>query len=120
VGISKDLHSVMESEYAAIADVVRHIRRNLAAPLEVPELARRAGLSPYQLQRRIRLTFQLTAGQFIQKLRIEAALQKLRETAEPIAGIALDCGYADQSAFTRKFRQMVGISPSAYRTRGIT
>jgi AraC-like DNA-binding protein len=47
---------------------------------------------------------------------MEAAVQRLRDTRDPIAAIALDCGYSDQSAFTRQFRQTVGISPSQYRT----
>jgi len=119
VGISKDLQSAIagSEDYAAIAQAVRYIHENFGEPLRVKELASRAGLSEYQFERRIRKTFQLTAGQLIQKARMEAALQKLRETDDPIAMVALDCGYSDQSAFTRKFRQTTGLSPSAYRAR---
>jgi AraC-like DNA-binding protein len=42
-------------------------------------------------------------------------VRRLRETDDPIAAVALDCGYSDQSAFTRQFRQTVGLSPSEYR-----
>jgi AraC-like DNA-binding protein len=34
-----------------------------------------------------------------------------------VARIALDCGYSDQSAFSRQFKQVTGISPAAYRRR---
>jgi AraC-like DNA-binding protein len=119
MGVSKDLHSVRadSEDYSATAQVVQHIQKNFGDTLRVAELAKRAGLSSYQFEQRIRKTFQLTAGQLIQKTRMEAALLKLRETIDPIAVVALDCGYSDQSAFTRKFRQTVGLSPSVYRAR---
>jgi PAS domain S-box-containing protein len=118
VGISKDLHSANErgADYSAVAKVVQHIQNNFAETLRVPDLAARAGLSGYQFEQRLRKIFQLTAGQLIQKTRMEAAVQRLRETNDPIATIALDCGYSDQSAFTRQFKQTVGLSPSEYRT----
>jgi len=119
VGISKDLHSVAAggADYAAIAEVVRYIQENYGQPLRVTDLARRARISSYQLEERIRKTFQITAGQLIQKTRMEAALRRLRESNDPVATVALKCGYSDQSSFTRRFRQSIGISPSAYRAR---
>lgn len=117
VGISKDLQSANErgEDYSAMAKAVQHIQKNFAEPLRVADLATRAGLSSYQFEHRIRKIFQLTVGQLIQKTRMEAAVQRLRETNDPIATIALDCGYSDQSAFTRQFKQTVGLSPSEYR-----
>ena len=46
---------------------------------------------------------------------MDAAVRRLRETDDPISKIALDCGYAEQSSFTRQFKQTVGISPARYR-----
>ena len=48
---------------------------------------------------------------------MDTALRRLRETADPIAMIALDCGYSDQSAFTRQFKAAVGLTPQQYRRR---
>jgi AraC-like DNA-binding protein len=76
-----------------------------------------AELSPYQLDQRIRSLFQLSVRQFLIKVRIDSACEQLARTDQPIAAIALDCGYSDQSAFSRQFRQVVGISPLAYRKR---
>jgi PAS domain S-box-containing protein len=117
VGISKDLQSanVRGADYSAVAQAVQHIQKNFADTLRVADLAKRAGLSTYQFEQRIRKIFQLTAGQLIQKTRMEAAVQRLRETNDPIATVALDCGYSDQSAFTRQFKQTSGLSPSEYR-----
>ena len=117
VGISKDLQAANErgADYSRVARVVQHIQTNFGEPLRVQELAARAGFSAYQLEQRVRKIFQLTAGQLIQKVRMEHALRQLRETDAAIAAIALDCGYSDQSAFTRQFRQAVGLSPSECR-----
>lgn len=119
VGMSKDLRSANErgEDYTAVAEAVRHIRDNYGDALRVRELAARAGLSAYQFEQRIRKLFQLTAGQLIQKTRMEAAMRRLRETNDPVATIAQDCGYSDQSAFTRQFRQIVGLPPTDYRNR---
>ena len=117
VGVSKDLHPGNEKSehYLEIAAVIRHIQTRFDEPLKVKALAAGAGLSEYQFERRLRRIFQLTAGQFIQKTRMEAALHRLRDTDDAIATVSLDCGYSDQSAFTRQFRQTVGLSPSGYR-----
>lgn len=116
-GISKDIQSPNErsGDYAKVAEAVRRIQTRYDQPLRVRDLARQAGLSPYQFEQRIRKIFQITAGQLIQKTRMEAAVQRLRESNDAIASVALDCGYSDQSAFTRQFRQAIGVSPSEYR-----
>ncbi len=122
VGISKDLQAPDEQgdDFSAVAVALRHLQRNFAEPLRVGDLAALAKQSPYQFERRIRRIFRLTTGQLIQKTRIETALRLLRETGHPIARVAQDCGYSDQSAFTRTFRRMVGLSPSDYRAAGLT
>ncbi|MGQ0654083.1 MAG: helix-turn-helix domain-containing protein [Betaproteobacteria bacterium] len=116
-GFSRDLQAatVRGREFSQVAEAVRRIQSDYGEALSVAELARSAGLSGYQFESRIRRLFQLTAGQLIQKVRMEAAMRRLSERDDPIATVALECGYSDQSAFTRKFRQTVGLSPSEYR-----
>jgi len=116
-GVSKDLQAANErsEDFSQVAEAVRRIHTQYDQPLKVRDLARRAGLSVYQFEQRMRRIFQITAGQLIQKVRMEAAVQRLRESDESIAAISLGCGYSDQSAFTRQFRQTVGMSPSEYR-----
>ena len=117
VGISKDLQAPNEKgeDFSRIAEVVRHIQTHFDQPLKVRSLAVTARLSAYQFEQRIRKIFQITAGQFIQKVRMDAAVRRLRETEDSIAQIAHECGYCDQSAFTRQFRQTVGLTPTQYR-----
>ena len=116
-GFSRDLQTANErsEDFSQVAKAVRRIQTQYGEPLAVADLARRAGLSEYQFEQRMRRIFQITAGQLIQKVRLEAAMRRLGEGGDPIAAVALECGYADQSAFSRKFRRTVGLSPSEYR-----
>jgi PAS domain S-box-containing protein len=116
-GISKDVHATSESgeDYSSLATVLRHIYRQYGQPLKIQELARMAKLSTYQFEQRIKKIFGITAGQFIHKVRMDAAVRRLRDTREPVARIALDCGYSEQSSFTRQFKLTVGLSPARYR-----
>jgi AraC-like DNA-binding protein len=116
-GVSKDLQGPNErsEQFAQMAEAVRRIRTQYDQALHVRDLARRAGLSVYQFEQRIRRIFHISAGQLIQKTRLEAAVELLTGTDEAIAAISMRCGYSDQSAFTRKFREAVGLSPSEYR-----
>ena len=116
-GISRDLQAANErsEDYSHVADAIRQIQSHHDQPLKVKELARQAGLSEYQFEQRIRKIFQITPGQLIQKVRMDAAVRRLRESDAAIAKIAQECGYSDQSAFTRQFRQTTGFSPLEYR-----
>lgn len=116
-GISRDLKpcNKKSEDYGRIAESVDYIKEHYAEPLKVDELAEMVGLSVYQYEQRMQKIFSLTAGQFIQKTRIEAALWQLRETTDPVVYVAVDCGYADQSAFSRIFKKITGFSPGRYR-----
>jgi PAS domain S-box-containing protein len=118
-GISRDLQApgAREGDFAAMSAAIDHIHRHFDEPLRLAALAEIAGMSVYQFDQRIRSLFHVTAGQYLVKVRIDAACKRLSAGGDSISRIALDCGYSDQSAFSRQFRQAVGISPLAYRRR---
>ena len=117
MGISRDLHPPTEhrDDLEPLQKVITYIRLNITEQLRLPQLAEMVNLSVYQLDQRIRGLFHISAGQFITQTRIEKACNLLKCTDESIANIALDCGYSDQSAFTRQFKQTTGLTPVAYR-----
>lgn len=118
-GISRDLQASGDvgEDFAALSATLRHIHGHYDEPLRLPDLARMGGFSVYQLDQRIRALFHVTAGQYLVKVRIDAACVRLANSDEPISQIALSCGYSDQSAFSRQFKQAVGISPMVYRRK---
>ena len=119
IGVSQDLRipDYASTEFAHVADAVEFAESHLADPLSLRELAERAKMSPWQLDRRIRRVFGMSTGQWLIKLRMDAAERRLRETDDPIAEVALDAGYADQSAFSRQFRRTTGLTPREYRNQ---
>lgn len=116
-GISRDLRPLSSplGDLAGVSRTIDHIRKHIDAPLRVADLAGRAGLSAYQLDLRMRGLFGLSVRQYLVRARIELACSRLRHTDLPISRIALDCGYADQAAFTRQFRKSVGLTPWQYQ-----
>ena len=116
--ISKDLIEPSRAGFidAKLAETVDYILAHYSRQLPLEDLAQRAALSVAQFDRRMKRIFQISAGQFIIKTRIDAAAEQLRNSQRTIAEIALNCGFCDQSALTRQFRQLTGLSPSQYRS----
>ncbi|OYP28402.1 AraC family transcriptional regulator [Rhodopirellula sp. MGV] len=117
VGVSQDVKipDFDTDEFQHLADAIAFAKQHLANAMSVEQLAKVANMSRYQLDRRMRRVFGLTTGQWLIQLKIDRAQRKLQSTTDPIASIALDVGYSDQSAFTRQFRQATGMSPRDYR-----
>jgi AraC-like DNA-binding protein len=116
-GISRDLQapSASRANLSSLSRTIDYIHEHLDAPLRVGDLARRTGLSTFQLDTRMRVLFGMTTGQYLVRARIELACSRLRQASEPISRIAQDCGYSDQAAFTRQFRKSVRLTPSQYQ-----
>jgi AraC-like DNA-binding protein len=104
-----------------IADAVRRIEseddespqpdRSLAA------FAREAAMSPYHFLRVFRDVVGMTPHQFVLRTRMHRAAVRLKRSDEPVSAIAFDAGFNDLSTFNRRFRRIVGITPTAFRTR---
>ena len=91
--------------------------RAFAAPLDVPSLARGAHVSPAHFNRQFRATFGETPHRYLQRRRVERAMELLRETDRPVSEICLDVGFNSLGTFSRTFSAIVGEPPSAYRAR---
>jgi len=91
--------------------------RAFAQPLDVPALARVAYISPAHFSREFRATFGETPHRYLQRRRVERAMELLRETDRPVTEICLDVGFNSLGTFSRTFREVVGESPSRYRAR---
>jgi AraC family transcriptional regulator len=78
-------------------------------------LARTCELSNRHFTRAFRQSTGMAAHQWLQHRRMEKAKQLLEKSPASLSSIALDCGFADQSHFTRTFSRAVGVTPGAWR-----
>lgn len=119
VSISRDLDtpSVGDLKMAGLRRVVEWVHEHVDEEIQVDDLARIAGMKPAHLERRVKRVFKLSVGQFVRKVRIDLAVQLLRDTELGIAEIALRCGYSEQSSLTRQFKSAVGCPPGEFRRR---
>jgi transcriptional regulator GlxA family with amidase domain len=93
--------------------------RAFAQPLDLDALARIANSSPAHFGRQFRAVFGETPHRYLQRRRIERAMELLRETDHTVTEIALDVGFVSFGTFSRTFSRIVGESPTAYRRRFI-
>jgi transcriptional regulator GlxA family with amidase domain len=93
------------------------IAAHLDAPLTTETLAQRAHLSARQLHRRFRAELGRTPAQVVERLRMDAARDRLDEPRHSIEGVARATGYRSADVFRRVFMRHFGVSPSDYRRR---
>ncbi|MEW6130407.1 MAG: AraC family transcriptional regulator [Acidobacteriota bacterium] len=83
--------------------------------LSLREQAEVVGVHPVHLAREFRRFYHCTVGDYVRRLRIEFACEKLAKSDAPLSEIALAAGFFDQSHFTRTFKQYTGNTPQHYR-----
>jgi AraC-like DNA-binding protein len=91
--------------------------RAFARPLDVAALARVAHVSTAHFSRQFRATFGEPPHRYLQRRRVERAMELLRETESPVTEICLNVGFNSLGTFSRTFSAIVGEPPSAYRAR---
>ncbi|KNC18732.1 hypothetical protein AC792_10600 [Arthrobacter sp. RIT-PI-e] len=97
--------------------VQHYLRTHLATTLSVDDLARRAGLSTSHFSAVFRQSVGLSVVEYLKRLRSARARELLITTDAPVAKIGQAVGYADAFYFSRQFRAVNGMSPTAFRTR---
>jgi AraC-like DNA-binding protein len=88
---------------------------NLNGKLPLSQLAEQCGLSIRHFARAFRQSTGVPPHRWLLGRRIERAKQLLHDPALALAEVALACGFADQSHFTRMFTTVVGLSPGLWR-----
>ena len=89
--------------------------RRYAEPLDVPELARAARLSPAHFSREFTRAFGETPHRYLLTRRLERAAALLRTTDRSVADICVTVGLRSVGSFTTSFGRVYGLSPTAYR-----
>ncbi len=102
---------------ARLQPLCDRIEASLGEAWPVERMARLAGLGTGRLHALFRREFDQTPQQWLTGQRLDTARRRLLETDQPIARIALDSGYSDQTALTRALRRETGLTPGAWRRR---
>ncbi|WP_420911246.1 helix-turn-helix domain-containing protein [Priestia aryabhattai] len=83
--------------------------------MTLDELTRISNLSPSHFINSFKQTLGVTPHQYLLKIRIERAKEKLQSSSLPLSEIAYELGFTDQSHFSRHFKKITGIPPLKWK-----
>jgi AraC family transcriptional regulator len=83
--------------------------------ITLDELAAAIDKYPTTISKHFRKYFSCTLGEYLRKIRINKSIPLIKNTLLPLTEIALHCGFADQSHFTRNFKELTGFLPKEFR-----
>jgi transcriptional regulator GlxA family with amidase domain len=98
-----------------IQDALEYVKRNLAQPLSVAELAQAARLSPRQFSRVFRTETGVSPAKAIESIRLEAARLMVEQGRRSLDEIARACGFGDRERMRRSFLRIHGQTPRSLR-----
>jgi AraC family transcriptional regulator len=94
---------------------VAHIEANLGSKMVLAEISGLAALSKSHFCRAFKHTIGTSPMAYVALRRIERARALIASSSERLSDIALECGFADQPHFNRRFFRVVGMSPGSWR-----
>ena len=101
--------------YGALRKAMTYIDRHYKEAISLADLAITAGMSKSTFRRVFTMRLSISPGECISTIRINHARKLLAETSATIDQIAHECGFYDQSHFTKIFKRMRGMTPGRYR-----
>lgn len=94
--------------------------REYTRPLDVAEIARAAFMSPAHFSRRFKAAYGETPYSYLMTRRIERAKALLRRGDLSVTEVCMEVGCASLGSFSARFTEVVGETPSEYRSRDHT
>lgn len=104
-----------DRDFSWLARVIERLHAASSGGVSLRTLADLARVHPTHLCRSFRAAVGCTLGEYTRRLRADAAFSRVTRTATPLASIAQECGFADQSHLTREFKARFGRSPARLR-----
>jgi len=100
-----------------LQSIREYIDNHLDCRLYVEELATQLGISPSHFTKSFRRSVGTTPHNYVMRRRLLRAQEMLSQSDLSLVEIALRTGFADQSHFSRRFHQLIGLPPKASRDR---
>ncbi len=97
------------------AEALRFMRDHLDARLSRRDVAEAVGLSEWHFSRVFHQAVGRSYAATLRRLRVDRAAERIVRSDAPLAALALECGFADQSHLTKVFRRLTGQTPGQYR-----
>jgi AraC family transcriptional regulator len=98
-----------------LRQVLDYIDAHLDRQIELENLAQLLGMSQFHFSRLFKQSLGSSPYQYLIQQRVERAKQLLKQTDRAIVEIALACGFNSHSHLSKTFRQIIGVTPKAYR-----
>jgi AraC-like DNA-binding protein len=106
-------------EVEQINTIVDRITSDLAQPLSSAEAAACLGMSPSQFSRFFRRATGNNYTDFVNRIRVNQACQLLMGTDRQVTHICYEVGFNNVANFNRRFLEIKGVTPSAYRRQAV-
>jgi len=101
--------------HGSFAAAIDFLHLHYASPLKISDLAKRAGISRRQFERRFEKVLGCDPKTYLSRVRIAAARDLLEKTDRTLTDIAVAVGFYDHSHFTKAFKQVMSCTPNTYR-----
>jgi AraC-like DNA-binding protein len=109
-----------EWDRAGIAAAMRYAEEHFSGPLALTALARQAAMGMSKFTAVFKTHTGLSAAAYIHRLRMDKALDLVKNTSCPLAEVAGAAGYKHYTSFSTAFCEQFGVAPSAFRKREST
>lgn len=107
--------TISKEQIKKIEQVVHYINTNFKSPVTLDDICLSTKYSKYTICHTFKAVTGSTIFDYINFLRVDYAVKKLRETRNSILEIATECGFSSATYFNRVFKSFFGCSPSVYR-----
>ena len=117
-GVTRKFEGKTNALHRSALDLaIDYISKNYSQEIKLKDLAKVCSLSLSAFERHFKKSFHLTPIQYLNRYRIQQSCGALSQSDAPISSIAVECGFYDQSHFTRSFLKVLHTTPAAYRKR---
>lgn len=113
-----ELEPTASGQIDLLRRVVHWCQENYTGQVTIPVAARALAISESQLSHLFSCKLHTGFRDYINSLRVQAAIELLVKTRKPISEIAFDCGFVSFSTFNRAFLKSTGLTPREVRERG--